>query len=59
MSDEEYELWRPNYTVNKDEVFLDVVLGGLVVSVLAIGPKVRGFNPGRFGFGFFKGDKNP
>jgi hypothetical protein len=24
-----------------------VVLGGLVVSVLATGPKVRGFNPGR------------
>jgi hypothetical protein len=35
-----------------------VVLGGLVVSVLATGPKVRGFNPGR-GRWIFKGDKNP
>jgi hypothetical protein len=33
-----------------------VVLGGLVVSVLATGPKVRGFNPGR-GRWIFKGDK--
>jgi hypothetical protein len=30
-----------------------VGLGGLVVSVLATGPKVSGFD------GFFKGDKNP
>jgi hypothetical protein len=36
----------------------DVVLGGLVFSVLATGPKVRGFNPGR-GRWNFKGDKNP
>jgi hypothetical protein len=35
-----------------------VVVGGLVVSVLATGPKVRGFNPGR-GQWIFKGDKNP
>jgi hypothetical protein len=35
-----------------------VALGGLVVSVLATGPKVRGFNPGR-GRWIFKGDKNP
>jgi hypothetical protein len=34
-----------------------VALGGLVVSVLATGPKVRGFNPGR-GRWIFKGD-NP
>jgi hypothetical protein len=33
-------------------------LGGLVVSVLATGPKVRGFNPGR-GRWIAKGDKNP
>jgi hypothetical protein len=35
-----------------------VALGGLVVSVLATGPKVRGFKPGR-GRWIFKGDKNP
>jgi hypothetical protein len=35
-----------------------VDLGGLVVSVLAIGPKVRGFDPDR-GRWIFKGDKNP
>jgi hypothetical protein len=35
-----------------------VALGGLVVSVLATGPNVRGFNPGR-GRWIFKGDKNP
>jgi hypothetical protein len=29
-----------------------------VVSVLAIGPQVRGFRPG-VGDGYFKGDKNP
>jgi hypothetical protein len=33
-------------------------LGGVVVSVNAIGPEGRGFKPGR-GDGFFKGDKNP
>jgi hypothetical protein len=35
-----------------------VDLGGLVVSVLATGPKVRGFDPDR-GRWNFKGDKNP
>jgi hypothetical protein len=35
-----------------------VDLGGLVVSVLATGPKVRGFDPDR-GRWIFKGDKNP
>jgi hypothetical protein len=35
-----------------------VAFGGLVVSVLATGPKVRGFSPGR-GRWIFKGDKNP
>jgi hypothetical protein len=34
----------------------EVALGRLVVSVLATGPKVRGFNPGR-GRWIFKGDK--
>jgi hypothetical protein len=33
-------------------------LGGVVVSVLAIGPNGRGFKPGR-GDGFLKGNKNP
>jgi hypothetical protein len=37
---------------------LYVGLGGLVVSVLATGPKVRGFDPDR-GRWIFKGDKNP
>ena len=35
-----------------------VDLGGLVVSVLATGPKVRGFDPDR-GRWIFKGNKNP
>jgi hypothetical protein len=35
-----------------------VDLGGLVVSVLATGPKFRGFDPDR-GRWIFKGDKNP
>jgi hypothetical protein len=35
-----------------------VALGGLVVSVLATGPKVRGFDPDR-GRWIFKSDKNP
>jgi hypothetical protein len=38
--------------------FIFVALGGLVVSVLATGPKVRGFDPDR-GRWIFKGDKNP
>jgi hypothetical protein len=35
-----------------------VALGGLMVSVLATGPKVRGFDPDR-GRWIFKGDKIP
>jgi hypothetical protein len=35
----------------------EVVLDGLVVIVFAIGPKVRGYKPGR-GRWIFKGDKN-
>jgi hypothetical protein len=35
-----------------------VALGGLVVSVLATGPKVCGFDPNRSRW-IFKGDKNP
>jgi hypothetical protein len=35
-----------------------VDLGGLVVSVLATGPKVRGFDPDQ-GRWIFKDDKNP
>jgi hypothetical protein len=36
---------------------MDVILCGLVVNVLTIGPKVRGFKPGR-GRWTFKGDTN-
>jgi hypothetical protein len=39
------------------QIFLQI-LGGLVFSVLATGPKVRGFDPDR-GRWIFKGDKNP
>jgi hypothetical protein len=39
-------------------VWHPVVLGGVIVSVLAIGPKIRGFEPGR-GLWIFKCDKNP
>jgi hypothetical protein len=39
-------------------MFAKVDLGGLMVSVLATGPKVRGFDPDR-GRWIFKGDKNP
>jgi hypothetical protein len=35
-----------------------VILGGVMVIVLAIGPKVREFKPGRERW-MFKGDKNP
>jgi hypothetical protein len=34
------------------------ILGGLVVSVRVIGPKVRSFSAGQ-GQWIFKGDKNP
>jgi hypothetical protein len=37
---------------------MSLFLGGLVVSVLATGPKVRGCDPDR-GRWIFKGDKNP
>jgi hypothetical protein len=40
---------RPNH---------DCRLGGVVVSVIATGPKGWGFEPGQ-GDGFFKDDKNP
>jgi hypothetical protein len=39
-------------------IYLLRALYGLVVSVLATGPKVRGFDPDR-GRWIFKGDKNP
>jgi hypothetical protein len=35
-----------------------VILGGIIINVFVIGPKVRGFNPGRERW-IFKGDKNP
>jgi hypothetical protein len=40
------------------KMYHPVVLGGVVVSVFATGPKFRGFDPGR-GRWIFKGDKNP
>jgi hypothetical protein len=39
-------------------IYIYVALGGLVVSVLATGPKLRGFDPDR-GRWIFKGDKIP
>jgi hypothetical protein len=45
-----YSAHRTNYYLVSNHVDL----GGLVVSVLATGPKVRGFNPGR-GRWIFKG----
>jgi hypothetical protein len=44
--------------IKKAVITFEVVLGGLVVSVLAIGPKVRRYKPGR-GRWTFKADKNP
>jgi hypothetical protein len=38
--------------------FVSITSCGLVISVLATGPKVRGFDPDR-GRWIFKGDKNP
>jgi hypothetical protein len=46
---------RKEVQLGKDE---EVILGGLVVIVLAIRPKVGGFKPG-WGRWIFKGDKNP
>jgi hypothetical protein len=46
-----------NYLLHQLSTYY-VDLGGLVVSVLATGPKVRGFDPDR-GQWIFKGDKNP
>jgi hypothetical protein len=45
-----------NSIVNVITIVKGVDLGGLVVSVLATGPKVRGFDPDR-GRWIFKGDK--
>jgi hypothetical protein len=39
-------------------MFTKVVLGGIMSSVLAIGPKVRRYNSG-LGRWIFKGHKNP
>jgi hypothetical protein len=39
-------------------IYIHTYTHGLVVSVLATGPKVRGFDPDR-GRWIFKGDKNP
>jgi hypothetical protein len=54
-----YQVWIFFFVVIHPSIFCDIVdLGGLVVSVLATGPKVRGFDPDR-GRWIFKGDKNP
>jgi hypothetical protein len=45
---------RVSYSIT----LLGVALGGLVVSVLAIGPKVRVFKPDR-GQWIYNGDKHP
>jgi hypothetical protein len=46
-----YSILRPKYTYDRRAFIIiipyDVALGGLVVSVLATGPKVRGLKPGR------------
>jgi hypothetical protein len=47
-----------SHCINGSVFSLKVDLGGLVVSVLATGPKVRWFDPDR-GRWIFKGDKNP
>jgi hypothetical protein len=39
-------------------ILVDFALAGIVVIMLAIGPKVRGFKPGR-GRRIFKGDESP
>jgi hypothetical protein len=46
------------FNINLPSIILHVALGGLVVSVLATGTKVRGFDPDR-GRRIFKGDKHP
>jgi hypothetical protein len=56
-------LMRRNVRNSSFDIFMsstkyNVALGGLVVSVVATGPKVRGFDPDR-GRWIFKGDKNP
>jgi hypothetical protein len=51
-----YSKWL--HIKNYHNHLLYVALGGLVVSVLATGPKVRGFDRDR-GRWIFKGDKNP
>jgi hypothetical protein len=44
--------------MNDDRIPKKGRLGGVVVSVLVIGPEGRSFESGK-GVGFFKGDKNP
>jgi hypothetical protein len=54
------EIHRKKKQPNNTEVPVGVVIviiGVLVVIMLAIGPKVRGFKPGR-GVWIFKDDKN-
>jgi hypothetical protein len=40
-------------------MYMVLILGGVMVSVLGIGPKVRGFNKPGQGRWICKGDKNP
>jgi hypothetical protein len=52
-----YEYLKVVEIVTQSYCFI-VVLGGLIVIVLAIGPRVREFKPGCERL-IFKGDKNP
>jgi hypothetical protein len=51
-----YIYWSANIVFSS--YFKIVALGSLVVRVLAIGPKIHGFKPGRERW-IFKVDKNP
>jgi hypothetical protein len=46
------------HDVKRRRLTSSVFLGGVIVIVLAIGPKVRGFKPGRARW-IFKGGKSP
>jgi hypothetical protein len=50
-------LTEPNVSFSCSKMYA-VALGGVMVIVLAIGLKIRGFKPGRWRW-IFKGDKNP
>jgi hypothetical protein len=50
--------FKPMVSVSKRSSPTSRCISGVVVSVLATGPKGHGFKPGH-GDGFFNGDKNP